>query len=244
MGLGVNFDKMIFSAAGSWSADLENNSETFNLFMMFDFPFLDKAAALMSADFDSLPGAGPVDLSSKKLWKNIELFAGHEKTLKMKDDITLYGAVKEMPAELAKMLVLNDVKLKWNDKVNAYQSIGKIGVGNILNRKVNKYVEGYVEITRKRSGDMCDIYLKIDDKNWYYFGYTRGLMQTMSPNMKYLETIKALSPEARTTKAKVVSESPFIYMVASDTKMSQFMRKYKQFLAGDAPKPDEDNSNQ
>jgi len=26
--------------------------------------------------------------------------------------------------------------------------------------------------------------------------------------------------------------------------MSQFMRKYKQFLAGDAPKPDEDNSNQ
>ena len=97
-----------------------------------------------------------------------------------------------MPAELAKTIVLNDVKLKWNDQINAYQSYGKIGVGNILNRKVNKYVEGYVEIVRKRSGDLCDIYLKIDDKNWYYFGYSRGVMQTLSSNAKYIESIKRM----------------------------------------------------
>lgn len=233
--LGVTFGKMQFSAAGSWSGDLEKNSQAFNLFMVFDFPFLDKAASFMASDFDSLPGAGPVDLGSKKLWKSIELFAGHEKTLKMKDDISLYGAIKEMPAELAKTIVLNDVKLKWNAHINAYQSYGKIGVGNILSRKVNKYVEGYVEIVRKRSGDLCDIYLKINDKNWYYFGYSRGVMQTLSSNVKYIESIKAESTEARTTKARLVSETPFTYMLASDTKMGQFMRKYRQVLAGDAP---------
>jgi hypothetical protein len=109
-----------------------------------------------------------------------------------------------------------------------------------MNRKVNKYVEGYIEIVRKRSGDICDIYLKIDDKNWYYFGYTRGVMQTFSSNLKYMQSIQALSADARTTKARLVSETPFTYMLASDTKMNQFMRKYRQILAGDSPKEEDD----
>jgi len=239
--LGIDLGKVTIASAGNSTANLEKNSQNFDLYLMFDFKLLDKAVQYMAADFDSLPGQGALDLASKWLWKQVELFTGKEKMAKLKDDIALYGSAKEMPQELLKMLVLTDVHMKWNDEINAYQSFGKIGVSNIMNYKVNKYVDGYIEITRKRSGDMCDIYLKIDDKNWYYFGYTRGVMQTLSSNRQYIEAIKALSPDQRTTKAQKVTETPYIYMLASDTKWSQFRLKYQKVMKGEKVNESDDN---
>lgn len=243
MDLGINLGKVKLAGSGSFVADLEKNTQNFDLFLAFDFKLAEKAIQFMAADFDSLPGQGAVDLSSKRLWKQIELFTGKEKMAKMKDDIALYGTVKEMPAELQKMLVISDVKMRWNDEINAYQSYGKIGISNIMNSKVNKYVEGYIEIVKKRSGDMCDIYLKLDDKNWYYFGYTRGVMQTLSSNRQYIDAIKALSVEQRTTKAEKITEAPYTYMLASDVKWNEFRRKYQKIVNGEKVQPPDENNN-
>ena len=82
-------------------------------------------------------------------------------------------------------MVLTDVHLKWNEETESFQSFGKIGIGNIGEKQVNKLVDGHIEMQRKRSGDVLSIYLEAGKDNWFFFNYKRGLMQAYSSNAEY-----------------------------------------------------------
>ena len=69
-----------------------------------------------------------------------------------------------------------------------------------------------------------DLYLKLDDNNWYYFGYTRELMQVISSDRTFNDRLSKLPEKQRKT-----NERPgFTYMIASTDKLNQFMRQYQQ----------------
>jgi hypothetical protein len=142
------------------------------------------------------------------------------------------GKPKAIPLEVQHTLNLTDLKLRWNRKTNSYQSIGKIGIGNIYNNNVNRMVDGFVEITRKRSGDYMDLYLKLDDQNTYYFGYTRGVMQVFSTNTDFLASIRKLTLKQRVMEVPK-NETSYIFMIASDSKVNNFKRSYNRYLKGE-----------
>ena len=77
----------------------------------------------------------------------------------------------------------------------------------------------------RRSGDISDIYLEIDRRTWYYFGYTRGVMQVHSSNTRFLDRIKELKNRQRRTK--ISTGTSYIYMVSTDEKKNAFYRKYQ-----------------
>jgi len=228
--LNIDLGQMQLQAAGKVFHNLAANMPYLNLTLIVDFPFLDKALQLAATDFDSLPGKGNISLGDRAIRKNITELIGEEKTKKFYDEIVLYGQVRSLPVELAKTMVLGDVHLLWNNKSNSYQSYGLIGVRNINGREINKYVEGYVELYRKRTGDICDIFLKADDNTWYYFGYTREVMQAISSNRDFNNLLRVLKPEQRQVKPPRKGMPGYIYMVASDTKISQFLRHYEDVL--------------
>jgi hypothetical protein len=108
-------------------------------------------------------------------------------------------------------------------------SVGKIGIGSINNIQINKLVDGLIEIQVKRSGDICDIYLEVEGR-WYYFGYTRGVMQVLSSNKAFLDPIISLKPKERKQKVKSKGTQSYIYMVSTDRKKALFYRRYMQVL--------------
>ncbi|HYX07879.1 MAG TPA: hypothetical protein VE912_14205, partial [Bacteroidales bacterium] len=118
------------------------------------------------------------------------------------------------------------VHFKWNQQTRSYVSYGKIGIGTIMGHQVNRTVDGMIEIAHRRSGDLMDVYLDIDGKAWYYFGYTRGVMQTQSSNQNYVNIIKGLSNKDRRMKVHS-GQTSYIYMLATDRKYNLFMRKYQ-----------------
>ena len=77
------------------------------------------------------------------------------------------------------------MNLYWNESSSSFRSKGKIGIGFIGSQPINAYVDGFIEIQRRRSGDMIDIYLKGDKSTWYYFSYFKGVMMTQSGNNEY-----------------------------------------------------------
>jgi hypothetical protein len=85
-------------------------------------------------------------------------------------------------------------------------------------------VKGYVEITKKRSGDILDIYLEINDKQWYYFNYSRGLMQAISSDDEFNKIITEMKPDKRTQKGEKGEES-YRYNVGTVKKKKDFVRK-------------------
>jgi hypothetical protein len=108
-------------------------------------------------------------------------------------------------------------------------SEGKIGIGSIGNIQINKKVDGFIELQIKRSGDIMDMYFEIDRRTYYYFGYTRGVMQTLSSNREYVESIMNMKTRDRKMKVRR-GETSYIYMIATDRKKTGFYRRYRDVM--------------
>jgi hypothetical protein len=84
-----------------------------------------------------------------------------------------YGEYQNLPEELIHTLFFTKVDLVWNQDTRSYRSTGKIGIGSINGQQIHKMVDGYMELSKRRSGDLFDVYLMLDRGIWYYFSYTR-----------------------------------------------------------------------
>ncbi|MFW5804218.1 MAG: hypothetical protein ACOCWG_03195, partial [bacterium] len=142
------------------------------------------------------------------------------------EDLIMHGSYKKIPKELKYTLFLNQLHLNWDQGTRSYRSSGKIGIGSIDGVQINKQVDGFVQIVKKRSGDLFNIFLKIDNQKWYYFGYTRGVLHTLSSNLEYVNSIQELKPKDRKMKVKG-NETSYIYLIASEEKFRWALRRFK-----------------
>ena len=176
----------------------------------------------------------PTDFSRPVFEKSMREMLGKEQADKLISQLNLYGSFKKFPDELKKTLVLTDVKMKWNKETRSYTSYGKIGIGNINKNQINKYVDGRIQITKKRGGDILDIYLELDANNWYYFNYTRGTMLAVSSNEAFNTIIKELKPEKRQKDGDKEKKEPnYNYNMATPQKVKMFIRKTQSAEEGD-----------
>jgi hypothetical protein len=144
----------------------------------------------------------------------------------------LFGTANVLPKEYTYELLLNDVKLHWNAPTASFRSSGKIGIGFIGPQAINVYVDGYVEIQRRRSGDMIDIYLKADESTWYYFSYIRGVMMTLSGNNNYNTLIAKTKLSDRKDPQSSV-RVPYTYMIAVEDRLGKFLQRMSENKAED-----------
>ncbi len=66
--------------------------------------------------------------------------------------------------------------MKWNSTLKAFVSEGPLSLMAIGKKKINKQVNGYIMLERKRSGNVLSIYLENGKGGWYTFVYSNGMM--------------------------------------------------------------------
>jgi hypothetical protein len=225
LNLGEKLGQVKLTATGTANHNTVSNTTEMDLMMGLDFHIDDNIIGFMASEADSMPSLPAVDLNRPAYVKNIIELIGKSKYDAMKSELSLFGSLKEFPAALKHTLVFNELRLKWNNETNSWISVGKIGIGSINNTPVNKRVDGLIELQIKRSGDVMDIYLQLDRRTWYYFGYTRGVMQILTSNNAMLEKMKKLKPGDR--RMKVASGESYIYMISTDMKKNTFLKRYR-----------------
>jgi hypothetical protein len=152
----------------------------------------------------------------------------------MKQDLDLFGVAGELPPEFNYELFLNDVTLNWNESSSSFRSKGRIGLGFVGTQPVNVYVDGAIEIQRRRSGDMFDIYLKANERTWYYFSYIKGNMMVLSSNPAFNSLVSSARQRTRRIPKKI-SKEPYSYMLAADDRLRRFLRRLEGEAEADAP---------
>ena len=225
MSIGSKLGQVNQTVVGNAWFDVNQNKAVLDIILALDFYIASDIIDIMANEIDSLPDLPATDLNSTTYIKGLTELIGQDRFDALRTEISLFGSVKELPPELKHTIMFNELKLQWNDQTNSYLSVGKIGIASINNTQINKRVKGLIEIQLKRSGDICDIYLEMDRRTWYYFGYTRGVMQIHSSNQQFLDKMIALKPNER--RQKVSSGESYIYMVSTDTKKNAFVRKYR-----------------
>ncbi len=235
--LGADLGLVRLTSAGNARHYINENKTNLDILLGIDFYIKEDIIEIIAREIDSISELTATDMNADTYNKGIIELAGKELAGIYKDELNLFGKVKEIPPPLKHTIFFNELKLKWNDATNSWLSYGEIGIGNIDNTQINKRVKGLIEVQIKRSGDICDIYLEIDKKHWYYFGYTRGVMQTHSSNQDYIDRIKVLKPNERKQKIRTKAGGlSYIYMVSTERKKDAFYYKYLKTLEDEKEK--------
>jgi len=224
LNFGANLDLVKFISAGNVIHSIDSGSVHIEAVLALDFHFSPEALTVMADEIRMMPSLRAVNLNSDLINKGMKDLLGINIATRIKEEMNLFGDARSLPKEFTYELLLNDVKLTWNEATSSFRSSGKIGIGFIGVQPVNVYVDGYVEIQRRRSGDMIDVYLKADESTWYYFSYIRGVMMTQAGNNSY-NTIIA---DTRLNDRKHPDSSvrvPYTYMIAVEDRLVRFLRR-------------------
>ena len=234
LSLGIDLGRIKTDIVGSITHNLNNRETSLDVMMSLDFLFDDGLAAMIAGKMGSLQTLSGVDMRRTVYVRGMNEWLGVRKNDAFRRD-ALIGIVRDFPDELKKTMVFTQLRLQWNRSNRSYRSVGKIGVGNLFGYQVNRLVDGIVEITKRPGGDFIDIYLKLDNQNWFYFGYTRELMQVISSDQAFNDRLVKLPEKQR----KLTDKRPgFTYMIASSEKLSQFLRQFPQMeTTSDQPQP-------
>jgi hypothetical protein len=223
MDLGVKTGQVKIDVAGNVVHSQLDNTAVFDVVMILDFFFNSSALEKMASQINDKTSLDPVEYERPVFERALRELMPKEEADKVISQLSLNGSLKRTPDALNKSIVITDVKFKWIKEKNAYKSISRIGVANILKEQVNKYVEGTIEIVKKRSGDIINIYLEIDPNNWYFFSYTRGIMQAISSNDPFNNYIQELKPDKRKMEVQKGQE-PFQFMLSTVRKKTDFLK--------------------
>ncbi len=190
-----------------------------------DFPFNEQALSRMTTLIVERFDLDPVRISGSTYKQALNEEVGLEKADKIYGDLSLNGKMKKIPSEMLHTLYLADVKFKWNPENTAFESVGKIGLGHVGKKQVFKYVTGKIQIKKQRVsvGDAMTIYLELDANNWFFFTYSRGMMQSLSSDKEFNTFIKETKPDKRKFKGEK-EEGTFSYMLSTARKRTRFLQ--------------------
>ena len=223
---GVRFGQVKSLMPGNILEEMDDSSNIrLHVMIGLDFYFDPEALKIMAQEIDSLTTLQPVDVRSGWYGKTLEELGGKSKmTAADIQEMKMFGQVPTVPKEQKHTLFLSDVTLEWDQDTRSYISTGKIGLGNVNGYPLNVAVEGYLEIQKKRSGDVFDLYLKLNGRDFYYFAYTPGVLQSISNNYTFNSILSNLKESKRKLKVRS-GQPPYMYMLGVERKKTMFLRK-------------------
>jgi hypothetical protein len=221
---GTNYDLLKMEGAGKVIHQTDSTNLSIQSLLGFSFFFSPEALKMMADEIKTIPTLKTVNVSTDFYRKAFRDLVGEKAATSITEDLQLLGHIKTMPKEFSYQIFLNDVNMVWNPETMSFISKGKIGIGFIGETPLNVYVDGYIELQRKRSGDLLDIYLKANDNTWYWFSYFRGVMMSLSSNRAYDDILSNLKESSR-KHPDSSARTPYKYMIGVQDRLNRFMQR-------------------
>jgi len=220
---GVDLVEVKMTTYGNASYFSIADSTTLDLVMGFDFYFSDELLDFIQDDL-KLADLKGVSITDPKYRKALINMVGEEDMDRILSDLSLYAQIRRFPDELIHTLFFSDVKLKWNPSTRSYVSTAPIGVGSVKDRQINKYVNGYIELAKRRGGDVMNIYLELSNKLWYYFNFTNHVMQVLSSDDEFNTALREMKDKHRKIKLEE-TKATYQFIISTMRKKIDFVRK-------------------
>jgi hypothetical protein len=193
----VNFnmltDDLELTGAAIGSGNINEEIFQLNGFLTLDFKMPSQAMSLISQEMIEIVDVLGLEMAysddPNTLYKVSEII-GERATLEYEQrSLQEYTSLLSISSKLLKTLVLSDVNLRWSKEDKAWYSVGRIGLGNILQDDINASVDGFLEIKKNENGDVINLFLQFSPRTWYYFNFEENRIITSSSNEDYLNAI-------------------------------------------------------
>jgi hypothetical protein len=213
-----------FKPMGQYRNGGVSNEMEFKGTVRLNFHMDDGALKRMYEQINQWPGLASVDVGNTFYERTISEVLPQKESDKLISELNLQGQIKRLPDELNKTLYLADVTFYWNSEDQAFQSSGPIGIAHIEKRQLFRYVNGKIEIERRRSFDVLRVYLELDEQNWYYFEYKTEVMNVSSTDKDFMDILNNVKDDKR--KIKVDGKNYSYLTIASKKKRDDFVSRF------------------
>lgn len=224
----VDFGQCKIKADGRTDYIYQLDSTGMELSMNLNFFFSDDALKTMAEVVLSNPTLKPSDDQRPQFESSMSNLLGKKEYDKFIADLNLYGTLKKMPELFQDGITLTKVQLYWHKESDSYRSVGPISLGFTGKSTINRELNGYMQIIRRKSGDICNLYLEVSKTTWFFFNYQRGIMQAVSSDSKFNDILNNTKPEKRVAPEKD-GAVPYQYMLSTERRKSDFVKKFLEF---------------
>ncbi len=135
------------------------------------------------------------DISEIELLYKLANFLDDEAARKFEESMLKdYVSLVSTDESLAAPIFISGVKMKWNERFQAWYNTTKLGISNIYEEDINAKINGFLEIkTDETDADVINLFIQVAPGVWYYLGYTNNQLLLYSSNSEFNETIKSRS---------------------------------------------------
>ena len=221
MSLGDGKSQMEVQSWGSITYNLNNDHMVMDMVLGLNFFFdtdIEKDLASVLLAKSNLEGA---DLSRRAFTAAVNQEMKGKSKRDLLDEVKNYGGPEDVPKELQNTILITDVTIEWTPEAISFLSDGKIAIGSFGKQVVNKKMDGYLEIQRRRRGDEIYLYLEPDKKDFFYFEYKRNQLTLYTGVESVMESIKEKDLDKR--RSEVKGKPPFTYTVGTKGRMNRFL---------------------
>ncbi len=222
--MGANLGRLNLASFGTVRNNMIDNSTYFDVAMNLDFFFEKDAFQLFAQAIINDGSLDPADPSADKFYNAMRFMVGPKKADDLISQLSLSGKFKTIPEEMKHSLVISDINFTWNPQSRSLVSGSPIGIAMINDNQLNKYVEGYIEISRKRSGSILTMYFEVEN-DWYFFNYAQNKLQSISSRKDYNDLIKkAMESDKNILKAE--DKLPqYAFIISTEKRKKDFLKK-------------------
>jgi hypothetical protein len=209
--------------------------ETVNLDIVFgiDFFFLNPALAMVEENIRKSDKTSHLNLNRFKYTSFLEKKTDTETAQTLMNEFLTDSTFSRFPVELNHTMFFADVKMMWSQDQLSFYSSGPLGLANMERFPMNFYVDGFIELKKARNGDIFNLVLipsgLADDgvgSDWFFFTYTKGIMQTIAANNAFNNMIRDVKPNKRRMEVERGQE-PFSFILGSDRRPFDFVRSMR-----------------
>ncbi len=221
--LGFDTPLAQFVVNGSYS-QYPNDSITLQGLTIFNAPVFDDDVMAAMADVYANMEGPSIDLTKTNFLGYFRSENNEEKANALMQSIELEGYPEMGSSDFyCKTIVIPDLKMVWNDKMHAFVSVGKIGLGSFGSHVVNKYVDGYVVFDR-RLGNIT--YYFQNDMFQTFINYNSGDGQ-MQVHATYGDINQKMYDTKEKYRTRKRDDKQFQYVAVPYESMLDFLNRLK-----------------
>ena len=203
------------------------DSARIHISLALNFPFSESALQKFTNQLESVNLSG-VSISHTPYATAMENLLEKKQGDQLKSEMELVGKFKKFPEQLVRTLFLADVWLRFDTATKSYVSYGMIGFGSINKNQVSRYVNGIIELTKRKNGDDFTFYFELSKEDWFFFNFRSNQMQAISSDLEFNDLITDAQKSKLEQKRVDKEAKGFHYTISTDKKKRDFLRKFEK----------------
>jgi len=224
LNFGLDLGQVKLQTFGTASHSIVSDKTNFKAMIAMDFFLAPELWKMIEETIAATTGLQAADVTSPDYKKALTGLIGKEPADKLLKDLSATGTIKKFPDELNKAIVFSNVEMKWNTETRSYISEGWVPISNIGKTPVNKVIKGKIEMVKKRGGDILNVYIELESQKWYFFNYTRNIMNVIAGDENFNKVIRELDGKKRALDVPS-GQAPYQFMIGIEKRKRDFLER-------------------